>query len=36
MTGWVVGPTAFAVTLALTPLAILVARRTGIMYRPGE
>ena len=36
MTGWVVGPTAFAVTLALTPLAILVARRTGIMDRPGE
>lgn len=35
MTGWVVGLAGFVVTLALTPLAILVARRTGIMDRPG-
>jgi UDP-N-acetylmuramyl pentapeptide phosphotransferase/UDP-N-acetylglucosamine-1-phosphate transferase len=36
MNGWVVALAAFAVTLVLTPVAILVARRTGIMDRPGE
>ena len=36
MNGWVVALVAFAVTLVLTPVAILVARRTGIMDRPGE
>ena len=35
MTLWVVALCAFVVTLALTPVAILVARRTGIMDRPG-
>ena len=35
MTGWVVALAGFVVTLALTPLAILVARRTGIVDRPG-
>jgi len=36
MTGWVVALVAFVVTLVLTPVAIVVARRTGIMDRPGE
>ena len=36
MTPWVVGLCAFVISLALTPVAILVARRTGIMDRPGE
>ena len=36
MTPWVVGLCAFVVSLALTPVAIVVARRTGIMDRPGE
>jgi UDP-GlcNAc:undecaprenyl-phosphate GlcNAc-1-phosphate transferase len=36
VTGWVVALAAFVVTLALTPVAILVARSTGTMDRPGE
>jgi UDP-GlcNAc:undecaprenyl-phosphate/decaprenyl-phosphate GlcNAc-1-phosphate transferase len=36
VSGWVVALAAFAVTLVLTPVAIVVARRTGIMDRPGE
>ena len=36
VTPWVVGLSAFAVSLVLTPVAIVVARRTGIMDRPGE
>ena len=35
MTLWVIGLSAFIVTLVLTPVAIVVARRTGIVDRPG-
>jgi UDP-GlcNAc:undecaprenyl-phosphate/decaprenyl-phosphate GlcNAc-1-phosphate transferase len=36
MNAWVVALAAFAITLVLTPVAMLVARRTGVMDRPGE